>query len=150
MAGMGIYAPDTVAGYPANYQSPNFDRQWFSSNTLLARYRLIECLISGRNKIANNALIGTELDSINFVELISSNPSDLYSLVSEIAELLYPYNVDYDRISYFVNIILSDYPSYYWYDTWQSFLTSNDDTIVRNRLDSLITSMANAAENQLM
>ena len=67
MAGMGIYAPDTVAGYPANYQSPNFDRQWFSSNTLLARYRLIDCLISGRNKLATNGLIGTELDSVNFV-----------------------------------------------------------------------------------
>ncbi len=53
MAGMGVFAPETVAGYPANYQSPNFDRQWFSSNTLLARYRLIECLISGRNKLAN-------------------------------------------------------------------------------------------------
>jgi hypothetical protein len=147
---VSIYAPDTVAGYPANYQSPNFDRQWFSSNTLLARYRLIECLISGRNKIANNALIGTELDSINFVELISSNPSDLYSLVSEIAELLYPNNIDYDRISYFVQLILSGYPSYYWYDSWQEYLTSNDDTILRNRLDYLITSMANAAENQLM
>jgi uncharacterized protein (DUF1800 family) len=150
MAGMGLFAPETVAGYPANYQSPNFDRQWFSSNTLLARYRLIDCLISGRNKLATNGLIGAELNSVNFVELISSNPADPYYLVSEIAELLYPYNVDYDRISYFVNIILSDYPSYYWYDTWQSFLTSNDDTIVRNRLDSLITSMANAAENQLM
>ena len=100
--------------------------------------------------MANNGLIGTEIDSVNFVELISSDPGDLYTLVSEIAELLYPYNIDYDRISYFVNIILSDYPSYYWYDSWQLYLTSNDDTIVRNRLDSLITSMANAAENQLM
>jgi len=150
MAGMGIYAPDTVAGYPANYQSPNFDRQWFSSNTLLARYRLIDCLISGRNKLATNGLIGTELDSVNFVELISSNPSDLYTLVSEIADLLYPNNIDYDRISYFVQLILSGYPSYYWYDSWQEYLTSSDDTIVRNRLDYLITSMANAAENQLM
>ena len=56
MAGMNFYAPDTVAGYPAIYQSPNFDRQWFSSNTLLSRYRLIECLIPGRNKLANFTL----------------------------------------------------------------------------------------------
>jgi hypothetical protein len=82
--------------------------------------------------------------------LISSNPSDLYTLVSEIADLLYPNNIDYDRISYFVQLILSGYPSYYWYDSWQEYLTSSDDTIVRNRLDYLITSMANAAENQLM
>ena len=150
MAGMGVFAPETVAGYPANYQSPNFDRQWFSSNTLLARYRLIECLISGRNKLATNGLIGAELNTVNFVELISSDPADPYYLVSEIAELLYPNNIDYDRISYFVQLILSGYPSYYWYDSWQEYLTSNDDTVIRNRLDYLITSMANAAENQLM
>ena len=60
--------------------------------------------------MANNGLIGTEIDSVNFVELISSNPGDLYTLVSEIAELLYPYNIDYDRISYFVQLILSTLP----------------------------------------
>ena len=150
MAGMNFYAPDTVAGYPAIYQSPNFDRQWFSSNTLLSRYRLIECLITGRNKLANNGLIGTRLDTVHFVELISINPGNPYYLVSEIADLLFAYSLDYDRISYFVELILHDYPSYYWTDTWQEYISSNDDTIVRNRLDTLIKVMFNAAENQLM
>ena len=150
MAGMNFYAPDTVAGYPAIYQSPNFDRQWFSSNTLLSRYRLIECLITGRNKLANNGLIGTRLDTVHFVELISINPGNPYYLVSEIADLLFAYSLDYDRISYFVELIIHDYPSYYWTDTWQEYISSNDDTIVRNRLDTLIKVMFNAAENQLM
>ena len=150
MAGMEVYAPDTVAGYPANYQSPNFDRQWFSSNTLLARYRLIECFISGRNKLATNGLIGTELNCVDFIELISSNPSEIYSLVSEIAELIYPYNIDDERINYFVQLILNGYPSYYWYDTWQEYLSTNDTTVVKIRLENLITAMFNAAENQLM
>ena len=51
MAGMNLFAPDTVAGYPAVYQAPDFDRQWFSSATILARYRMIECLITGRNAL---------------------------------------------------------------------------------------------------
>ncbi|MDC1492446.1 DUF1800 domain-containing protein [Flavobacteriaceae bacterium] len=150
MSGMGVFAPETVAGYPAIYQNPNFDRQWFSSNTILSRYRLIECLITGRNKLHNNALIGTELNSVNFVELISSNPADPYYLVSEIAALLYPYSIDYDRINYFAQLLLDGYPSYYWLDTWQEYISSDDNTVVKNRLDVLITSMANAAENQLM
>jgi hypothetical protein len=150
MAGMGIFSPDTVAGYPANYQSPNFDRQWFSSNTLLARYRLIECLISGRNKLATNGLIGTELKCIDFVELISSNPAEIYSLISEIAELIYPFHIDDERISYFAQIILDGYPSYYWYDSWQIYLSTNDTTVVKIRLENLITAMFNAPENQLM
>lgn len=150
MAGMNFYAPDTVAGYPAIYQSPNFDRQWFSSNTLLSRYRLIECLITGRNKLANNGLIGTRIDTVHFVQLVSINPGNPYYLVSEIADLLFPNSIDYDRISYFVELILDDYPSYYWNDTWEEYISSNDDTIVRNRLDTLIKAMFNAAENQLM
>ena len=150
MAGMGIFSPDTVAGYPANYQSPNFDRQWFSSNTLLARYRLIECLISGRNKLATNGLIGTELNCVDFVELMSSNPAEIYSLVIEIAELIYPYYIDDERISYFAQIILDGYPSYYWYDSWQIYLSTNDTTVVKIRLENLITAMFNAPENQLM
>ena len=150
MAGMEVYAPDTVAGYPANYQSPNFDRQWFSSNTLLARYRLVECFISGRNKLATNGLIGTELNCVDFIELISSNPSEIYSLVSEIAELIYPFHIDDERISYFAQLILDGYPSYYWHDTWQQYLSTNDSTIVKIRLENLITAMFNAPENQLM
>ena len=150
MAGMGIFSPDTVAGYPANYQSPNYDRQWFSSNTLLARYRLIDCLISGRNKLATNGLIGTKLNCVDFVELIASNPAQIYSLVIEIAELIFPVYIDDERISYFAQLILDGYPSYYWNDSWQIYLSTNDTSVVKIRLENLITAMFNAPEYQLM
>ena len=44
--GMSIFSPDTVAGYPGDYQAPDFDRSWFSSNTIVARYKTMESLIS--------------------------------------------------------------------------------------------------------
>ena len=150
MAGMGLFSPDTVAGYPANYQSPDFDRLWFSSNTILSRYRLIECLISGRNKLANNNLIGTELNTVTLAELISIDAGNPHNLVSKIGSLLYPSNIDDDRINYFVEMLLDGYESYYWTDSWQEYLTTNDNTVVKNRLDALINSMINAAEYQLM
>ena len=34
-----------------DYQGPNFDRSWFSSNTIVARYKTIESFITGKNKI---------------------------------------------------------------------------------------------------
>ena len=40
--GMNIFSPDTVAGYPSDYQGPDYDRSWFSSNTIVARYKTIE------------------------------------------------------------------------------------------------------------
>ena len=78
MSGMNLFAPDTVAGHPAIYQSPDFDRHWFSSSTILARYRLIECLITGRNKLGGNGQFGSELDTVAFVENTSANPGNIY------------------------------------------------------------------------
>jgi hypothetical protein len=149
-SGMDIFAPENVAGYPAIYQNPNYDRQWFLSSTILSRYRLIECLISGRNKLATNGLIGTQLKTLEFVELISSNPADIYTLVTEITSLIYPYDIDIERLDYFVELVLDGYPSYYWTDTWEQYVSSNEATVVINKLDVLITSIVNAPENQLM
>ena len=150
MAGMNVFAPDTVAGHPAIYQSPDFDRHWFSSSTILARYRLIECLITGRNKLGGNGFFGSELDTVAFVENTSANPGNIYYLVDEIANILYPNPIDEDRVSYFAELILEDYPSYYWTDTWDEYLATGENTIVKTRLDLLIGAMINAPEYQLM
>jgi len=150
MSGMNLFAPDTVAGHPAIYQSPNFDRHWFSSSTILARYRLIECLITGRNKLGGNGQFGSELDTVAFVENTSANPGNIYYLIDEIANILYPNSIDEDRVSYFAELILEDYPSYYWTDTWDEYLATGENTTVKNRLDLLIGAMINAPEYQLM
>ena len=150
MAGMNLFAPDTVAGHPAIYQSPDFDRHWFSSSTILARYRLIECLITGRNKLGGNGQFGSELDTVAFVENNSNNPSNIYYLVDEIANILYPNPIDEDRVNYFADLILEGYPSYYWTDTWDEYIATGENTIVKTRLDLLIRAMINAPEYQLM
>ncbi|MEC8134068.1 MAG: DUF1800 family protein, partial [Bacteroidota bacterium] len=49
--GMNVFSPDSVAGYPADYQAPDYDRSWFSSNSIVARYKTIESLIAGKNRI---------------------------------------------------------------------------------------------------
>ena len=150
MAAMNLFAPDTVAGHPAIYQSPDFDRHWFSSSTILARYRLIECLITGRNKLGGNGYFGSELDTVAFVENTSANPGNIYYLIDEIANILYPNSIDEDRVNYFAELILDGYPSYYWTDTWDEYLATGENTTVKNRLDLLIGAMVNAPEYQLM
>ena len=109
------FSPDTVAGYPADYQTPNFDRSWFSSNTVIARYKLIESFISGKNKInAPNTNIWVEFDTVDFVENsgVFSLASDAYTLVSDMAELLYCESIDNDRIQYFMSVLNDLNPSY--------------------------------------
>ena len=150
MAGMILFGPSTVAGYPAVFQAPDFDRQWFSSSTILARYRMIECLITGRNALGGNGQFGSSVDTVLIIQNNISSPENIYNLVNDIAEILYPFGIQQDRIEYFAELVLDGYPGYYWEDTWNNFLADGDDTIVRNKLNILIGAMFNAAENQLM
>lgn len=147
--GMVLFSPDSVAGYPAHYQEPSYDRHWFSSNTVLARYKLILSLLSGRNKIGNNNLIYARLNITNYVQQHIVNPSDAIALVTELSEILYPENIDEERKIYFAENLLEGYPAYYWTNAWQEYLSTNDSSVVSSRLDALITTMINVAEFQL-
>ncbi|MEW4923049.1 DUF1800 family protein [Algibacter sp. 2305UL17-15] len=154
-AGMEIYNPDSVAGYPAYYQEPSFDRIWFSSNTLIGRYKLIESLIIGRNTIDPNANIYATLDTVAFVEnkIDPNDAKDPNLLVHKIAELLYPESIDTDRTDYFKTFLIEDSDDYYWTGAWLQYINTHnqaDKTVVKLRLDALITGMVNAAEFQLM
>ncbi len=149
-AGMDLYNPDTVAGYPAYYQEPNFDRYWFSSNTLIGRYRLIESLVEGKNTISGGDIYA-KIDTVLFVKNKIVNASDPNLLVSEIADLLYPESIDTDRINYFKSFLVDEgFPDYYWTGVWLQYINDNDDTTIRTRLDALIIAIVNAAEFQLM
>ncbi|AJR04888.1 DUF1800 domain-containing protein [Siansivirga zeaxanthinifaciens] len=149
-ASMDFFNPDSVAGYPAHYQEPDFDRLWFSSNTLISRYKLIESLILGKNTITSGNIF-VKLDTVLFVKNNILNPSNPNDLVTEIANLLYPESIDTDRTNYFKGFLVdAGFPDYYWTGAWSDYISTNDNTTVKVRLDALITAMINAAEFQLM
>ncbi|WP_303318131.1 DUF1800 family protein [Flavivirga abyssicola] len=152
---MEFYNPDSVAGYPAYYQEPSFDQIWFSSNTLISRYKLIESLIVGKNTIIPNANIYASLDTVLFVEnkIVPTDAQDPNKLVEAISKLLYPESIDTDRINYFKKFLIEDSNDYYWTGAWLQYInthSSGDKTTVKTRLDALIIAMVNAAEFQLM
>ncbi|WP_435261304.1 DUF1800 family protein [Tenacibaculum sp. nBUS_03] len=149
-SGMNLWSPDSVAGYPAYYQEPDFDRHWFSSNTVLARYKMIESLITGRNKIGNNARIKVSIHLPSFVKDTIQNPSDPIALITELSNYLYPESISEERKNYFAENLLEGFPNYYWTSAWVAYTNGGDDTVVKSRLDSLITKMVNAPEYQLM
>ena len=45
---------------------------------------------------------------------------------------------------------LDGYEEYYWTVSWNNYMNTGDDVVVRNRLNALITVMINAPEFQLM
>jgi uncharacterized protein (DUF1800 family) len=148
-SGMVLFSPDSVAGYPAHYQEPSYDRHWFSSNTVLARYKLILSFLSGRNKLGGNNLIYAQLNITNYVKQQIVNPSNAIALIKELSDILYPESIDNNRIDYFKENLVEGYPDYYWTDAWLTYINSNDETIVESRLNALITTMINVPEFQL-
>lgn len=123
---------------------------WFSSNTLIGRYRLIESLVEGRNTISGGDIYA-KINTVVFVKNKIVNASDPNLLVSDIADLLYPESIDTDRINYFKSFLVDEvFPDYYWTNAWSQYINTDDDTTVRTRLDALIIAMVNAAEFQLM
>lgn len=149
-SGFVFFAPDSVAGYPAHYQTPDFDRNWFVSNTIIARYKMIPSLISGRDKVITNANIRTKLELVDFVKDHMTNASNSTQLVIDFTNYLFPESVPTNRITYFENLLLDGYASYYWTGSWNNYLADNDDSIVKERLEALITGLINAPEFQLM
>jgi uncharacterized protein (DUF1800 family) len=171
-SGMQIFAPNTVAGYAADYQAPLYDRAWFNSNTIIARYNLITSFIGNGTtysdglgngidliigKITNNngntyfKRIWTQFDTVTFVDTNFDSVHNPVTLINDIADLLYCEAIDDSRVAYFKSFLVNEgEPDYYWEYAWYDYKSSGDDTQVKLRLNQLIIKMINAAEFQLM
>ena len=160
-SGMNIFSPETVAGYPADYQGPDYDRSWFSSNTIVARYKTIESLITGKNQILGVQInsngfnyyqnIKVQFNSIDFISNPNNitNPYDSTVLVSELVELLFCESITQSRLDYFIQS-LNDLDPGYWAGAWAEYVQNGNTVQVKTRLDALFTKLINAPEFQLM
>jgi len=147
-----FFAPD-VAGYPGYHQSPDFTHQWFNSSSIIARYKLGEMLLTGRNTLngPNGGLIGIKLDIVQWTKTSKffSDPADSYILVKELLEYMLPEAVDSNRFDYFYkSIFLDNLPPNDWTYEWQAYLTSGNATEVRIPLERLVKSIMYSPEYQ--
>jgi uncharacterized protein (DUF1800 family) len=169
-SGMSLFAPPSVAGYSADYQSPAYDRAWFNSNNIVARYNTILSFIgstyndsygNGNNRIQGVqttpsgaqyfSRIWTNFSTVQFIENTISDASNAELIIQELADLFYCESIDNDRIAYFkLFLIPLGQPDYYWSNAWNSYTSTGDYSQVKIRLDELIPKMINAAEFQLM
>ena len=153
-ANMPLFFPPDVAGYPGNYQSPDFHRQWFNSRTIVARYKLPEILLSGKLTIGGSANqpLGVKLDIASWIKNsgVISDATDPYVLVQDLLVYMLPESTDNDRFNYFyITIFLDNLPPADWTYEWQNYLNTGDDTEVKIPLERLINSIMYSAEYQL-
>ena len=151
-ANMILHDPENVAGHPAYYQAPDFDKNWISASTLIARYRLGESLLDGYNRISGNAATNTKINISDVIKNsnIVSVANDPFVLTSELCNALFAQEPDQDRINYFMNsYLLQGLANNYWTTAWDDFIATNSNTVVEFRLKLLVKNILRAPESQM-
>lgn len=152
-SGLPIFFPSDVAGYPGYYQEPDYSRQWFNSSTIIARYKLPQQLLSGRQSYGTNPN-GTIYIRLNIVPWTKnsgffSDPSDPYALVQELLNYLLPEEIDNDRFNYFyLDVFLDNLPPADWTYEWQNYLATGNETEVKIPLERLVNAIMYSPEFQ--
>jgi hypothetical protein len=81
---------------------------------------------------------------------IVSNPSDANAVTAELCNALFAQETNSERITYFTNsFLLQDQSSYYWTDAWNSFIRTDDNSVIESRLKLLIINILRAPESQM-
>jgi uncharacterized protein (DUF1800 family) len=142
-ANLPLFYPPDVAGYPAYHQFPDYSRQWFGGNTVIARYKLPEILLTGKRVLGGSptANIGIKLDIVPWVRNsgVCTDPADPYVLVKDLLDYLLPEEPDNERFEYFYNTIFLDgLPPADWTYEWQNYISTNNQTEVKIALERLI------------
>lgn len=151
-ANMIVFDPENVAGHLAYYQAPGFDRNWISASTLIARYRLGESLLDGFNRINGNATIYAKINISSVIKNggLISNAADSFILTSELCNALFAQEPNADRVNHFMNsFLLQGLANYYWITAWNSYLNTNDNSVVEPRLKLMVMKLLSAPESQI-
>lgn len=149
---MQLFEPETVAGHVAYYQSPDYDKKWISASTLIARYKLGDSLLDGINRISgsNNIAAKISISEVILNSEIVSNPSDPTTLTSELCNALFAQETNSERISFFMNtFLLQGLANHYWTSAWNSYVSTNDSSVVESRLKLLVIKILRAPESQI-
>jgi len=153
--GLNFYEPFEVAGYPAYHQIPGFNRNWITTYALAHRYQAGGILMKTMEQSTERSF---QLDIVNWVENgnHSTDPLDTTALMDLFVELLFAVELSQIRYDYFLYTVFLDYTgtdlSYargLWTQEWASYLSTRDDTVVRNLLERLLSSLIETPEFQL-
>lgn len=152
LSAQNIFDPDTVAGFPAYYQEPDYDKNWFNAATIVARYKIPEILIkSKRILLSGNNIGGVRIKMPEFLGDSSnvSDPANANTLIDELLSDLFAEPVDNGRKQFFRDEILLDSLSLNtWNYEWQNFVDTGDDENILIPLNNLFQAILYSQEFQ--
>ncbi len=150
---LDIGDPPNVAGWPAWYQSPQFDKYWISTTTLPKRGSLSDMMIYwGYENEAKTIRYG--IDEFAFTKTLNK-PEDPNLLIDEVLSLFFSINVS-TSVKQNLKAILLDGQAqdYYWTNAWLDHIKNPNDDMkketVKWKLKSLYQHIMQMEEYQLM
>jgi len=153
--GLNFYEPFEVAGYPAYHQIPGFNRNWITTYALAHRYQAGGILMKTLEQSSDRSF---RLDIVDWVENGNHgiDPRDTSALMDMFVEMLFAVELSLERYDYFLYTVFLDYTGTdltyargLWTQEWDSYLSSDDETVVRNLLELLLSSLIETPEFQL-
>ncbi|MBA4197436.1 MAG: DUF1800 domain-containing protein [Chitinophaga sp.] len=147
--------PPNVAGWPAYYQQPQYDKIWISSDTLPKRNIFTDRMVNTGSARGTKKVI---IDVVAFAQTLN-NPSNPDDLINESVGLLYMMELPDKEKQYMKEgILLSGLQGmmsdHYWTDAWNKLSTKPDDNAnkkdVTNKLKKLYQYLMNLPQYQLM
>jgi uncharacterized protein (DUF1800 family) len=146
-----------VAGWNAYYQQPSFHEYWINSTTTQKRFSFLTSIFNGYNKTYNGLTTRIEVDVIAWVKQFSNEIcTDPDLLVNQCVNYLLPIDLStsFKNTLKIQNLLSNQTDNIYWTTAWNNYIGNPTDTtfttIVKTRLKSLLLTITQLAEYQLM
>jgi uncharacterized protein (DUF1800 family) len=160
-AGQDLVGPPNVAGWPAYYQFPQFDKIWMDTATFPNRNNALLSIVYVGSATGNNLyqVASRNLSfKVNLLDVVAqfTDPMDPNALVADAAELLFSLPVSANVLQQLKTnyLLLGQQNDIYWSDAYELYVqdpNTPDMTaqLVPNILLLLFVDMVQAAENHL-
>ncbi len=146
---MVILKHPSVAGWKAFYQGPQYYETWANSASLPLREKVVNTLLEGFT-VSQQVI---RIETLTMITKLndSLNPT---SLIVELTNLLFPYPISEDQITYLKDILIPGLPDFEWTVEYSEYLddpTDNDKRIaIENKLKALFGAILKMPENYLI
>ena len=149
--GMEVADPPNVAGWPAHYQAPSYDKYWITTDTIANRALTTDSLLFWGFWIADGSQIPVDL--IAFLEMLD-DPSDPNQMLEEASRLIHGIALGSGSLTTLKGLLLSGQQTdSYWTSAWNQLMEEPNNAeyrmVVESRLKTTFQQLLQFGEAQL-
>jgi uncharacterized protein (DUF1800 family) len=144
--------PPNVAGWPAYWQTPQFNELWINAVTLPRRNQVSDALLTSTGITRSGFQL--IIDPVAWAQrLPAATAQDPNLLIQALVDVLMPFPLTVNQLAFLNDALLPGLPDFEWTDEWNQFLLAPTNTAKRNavatKLRALLRVMLSQAEYQL-